>query len=118
LIRAGEILLDGPGGLEGASREFAEKRHPRTGIGFSKDSTIVKFVVVDGRQSQSDGMTLREFTDLMLSLELHHALNLDGGGSTTMVVGDRVVNSPSDAAGERPVANAILLLERSTADRE
>jgi len=115
LIRAGTPLLDTPEGLEGAGKEFATKRHPRTGIGFSRDSTMVKFVVVDGRQSQSVGMTLREFSELMLSLGLHHALNLDGGGSTTMVVGDRVVNSPSDASGERPVANAILLLERPTA---
>lgn len=118
LIRAGTLLLDTPEGLEGAGREFATTRHPRTGIGFSSDSMIVKFVVVDGRQSQSVGMTLREFSELMLSLGLHHALNLDGGGSTTMVVGDRVVNSPSDASGERPVANAVLLLERPTAERE
>jgi exopolysaccharide biosynthesis protein len=38
------------------------------------------------------------------------AINLDGGGSTTMVVGGRVVNQPSDTAGERPVGDALLLL--------
>jgi hypothetical protein len=117
LIRAGEMALNLPDGLEGAGRDFAEKRHPRTGVGFSADSTIVKFVVVDGRQSRSDGMTLQEFALLMRRLGLDHALNLDGGGSTTLVIGDRVVNTPSDAAGERPVANAILLVERPPAGK-
>jgi exopolysaccharide biosynthesis protein len=40
----------------------------------------------------------------------YQALNLDGGGSTTMVVKDEVVNSPSDQMGERPVANALLVV--------
>ena len=85
--------------------------HPRTGVGFNQDSTKVFFVTVDGRQPGfSVGMSLPEFANYMKSIGCYNAVNLDGGGSTTMVVRNRVVNSPSDAAGERPVANALLAI--------
>ncbi|MFN4111112.1 MAG: phosphodiester glycosidase family protein, partial [Ignavibacteria bacterium] len=81
--------------------------HPRTAVGFNQDSTKIFFVTVDGRQPGfSVGMSLPELANYMLSIGCWNAVNLDGGGSTTMVVRNRVVNSPSDAAGERSVANA------------
>ena len=88
----------------------AYERHPRTALGFSSDSTEIIFVTVDGRQSLSVGMNLNELASLMINLGAHHAINFDGGGSTTMVAGNAIVNSPSDAAGERSVANAIFLI--------
>jgi hypothetical protein len=112
LVRNGVSCAGKPEYREGATEEFSAARHPRTGIGFSSDSTRVYLVTVDGRQSGSVGMSLPEFAALMISLGVAEGLNMDGGGSTTMVLGGRVVNSPSDAAGERPVANAVLLLER------
>jgi hypothetical protein len=112
LVRDGRRFLPSKETLEGASMEFATKRHPRTGVGFSRDSTIAYFLTVDGRQATSDGMTLAEFADLMIAQGVYQGLNLDGGGSTTMVVDGVVVNSPSDASGERPVANCLLLMER------
>lgn len=85
--------------------------HPRTAVGFNQDSTKVFFVTVDGRQPGfSVGMSLPELANYMLSIGCWNAVNLDGGGSTTMVVRNRVVNSPSDAAGERSVANALLAI--------
>ena len=72
-------------------------------------------VVVDGRQApHSVGMTLPEVTALLEALGATEALNLDGGGSSTMVVGRVARNHPSDEAGERPVVNA-LSLTRNTA---
>lgn len=53
-----------------------------------------------------------EFGDLMIKPGCYQALNLDGGGSTTMVVEDRFVNSPSDASGERLVANVLLVVKK------
>ncbi len=83
--------------------------HPRTAVGFNQDSTKVFFVTVDGRQPGfSVGMSLPELAQYMLSIGCYNAVNLDGGGSTTMVIRNNVVNSPSDAAGERSVANALL----------
>ncbi len=96
--------------LPGLTAKFTETRHPRSGVGFSRDGSTVYFVTVDGRQQSSVGMSLIEFGDLMIELGCYEALNLDGGGSTTMVVQGKVVNLPSDANGERPVANALLLI--------
>ncbi|WP_020402514.1 phosphodiester glycosidase family protein [Gracilimonas tropica] len=86
------------------------ERHPRTAVGFNDDSTKVYFMTVDGRKSTSAGMTLTEMGEFMSTFGVTDALNLDGGGSTTMVVHDEVVNSPSDGSGERAVANALMLV--------
>lgn len=98
--------------MNGPPADFARRRHPRTGIGVTRDSTTLMLVTVDGRQATSVGMTLAEFGNLMLSLGIYQGLNLDGGGSTTMVVDGTVVNSPSDPTGERPVANCLVILKR------
>lgn len=111
VVHSGKNVAGSEEYLEGTAEDFSSKRHPRTGVGFSRDSTTLYFITVDGRQQSSVGMTLPEFADLMISLGVSEGLNLDGGGSTTMVVEGKVVNSPSDAAGERPVGNCLLLVE-------
>jgi hypothetical protein len=89
---------------------FSEQRHPRSAIGWRADGHLL-LVAVDGRQpGYSDGMTLDELASYMRVLGAREALNLDGGGSTTLVEQGRVLNRPSDATGERPVANALLVL--------
>jgi hypothetical protein len=86
-------------------------RNPRTGIGTTADGHIL-LVTVDGRNpGVSVGMTLIGFADYMKSLGAVYAVNLDGGGSTTMwVAGQGIVNKPCDSTGERPVTNAVLVL--------
>jgi hypothetical protein len=71
-------------------------------------------VAVDGRQETSVGMTLEELAEAMISLGAYEAMNLDGGGSTALVVGDSIVNRPSDASGERPVGNVVAVTRRKT----
>lgn len=96
---------------EAMSQSFATDRHPRTAVGFSPDSTKLYFFTVDGRQPEySVGMSLYELADYMLEWGVYQGVNLDGGGSTTMVVRDQLVNSPSDAGGERTVANALMVV--------
>lgn len=102
---------------EGTISRNAEVRHPRTAVGFSRDSTTLMLVTVDGRSTTSVGMTLVELADLMKELGAWDALNFDGGGSTTMVIGGRVVNTPSDRTGEREVGSALLLLKRAASPR-
>lgn len=90
--------------------------HPRTAVGYSKNGRYLYLVVVDGRQPfYSDGITIKELADLMISLGAQYAMNLDGGGSSTMVVegkdgNPRILNSPVDdflPRRERPVANHL-----------
>ncbi len=98
---------------ESISRVFFLARHPRTAVGVKTDGTLL-FVTVDGRQpAESVGMSIPELTDLMLELGSLSAVNLDGGGSTTMVIEGRIVNRPSGSEGARRNADAILLYPRS-----
>ena len=112
LIVDGRSITDTVDHLEGTFPRFSVTRHPRTGIGFSRDSTTLYFVTVDGRSESSSGMSLAEFASLMQTLGIAQGLNLDGGGSTTLLIRGRVVNHPSDSTGERPVGNALLLVKR------
>jgi exopolysaccharide biosynthesis protein len=112
LVRNGRDVEDWT--VEAFAQGFAENRHPRTMIGNTADGTIW-LVTVDGRQPQlSVGMTLAELRALARRLDLANALNLDGGGSTTMWVQGDVVNSPSDAAGPRKVSDALLVHSAGT----
>jgi len=91
---------------------FVGDRHPRTAIARLKDGRIL-FATVDGRQPEvSVGMSLPELASLLLEFGASEAINLDGGGSTTMVVNGKLVNTPSDQAGERPVSDSILVLPK------
>lgn len=115
IVRDGaNIAADAPA-EEGTISRNAEVRHPRTAVGFSRDSSTLLLVTVDGRSVPSVGMTLVELADLMKELGAWQALNFDGGGSTTMVLGGRVVNVPSDKTGEREVGNALLVTRRAGA---
>ncbi|MGW0893490.1 phosphodiester glycosidase family protein [Saccharopolyspora sp. NPDC002578] len=86
--------------------------HPRTAVGFSADGTRMWLVTIDGRQADSRGATERELAERLRALGAADAINLDGGGSSTLLARERgaaaagVHNSPSD--GElRPVPNGI-----------
>jgi hypothetical protein len=82
--------------------------HPRTAVGYTRDRKLL-WLVVDGRQASSQGANFDDLADIFLGLGAVEALNLDGGGSTTLVVNGRVVNQPSDKTGERPVASVLLV---------
>jgi exopolysaccharide biosynthesis protein len=113
LIIHGRSIADSVDRLEGTRPSFSAVRHPRTGIGFSRDSTRLYLITVDGRQESSSGMSLVEFAGLMLKLGVYEGLNLDGGGSTAMVVNGQLVNHPSDPTGERTVGSALLVIRNA-----
>jgi exopolysaccharide biosynthesis protein len=95
-------------------------RHPRSAIGTCANGTTIYLVTVDGRQSHSIGATLPELAGIMARIGAHSAVNLDGGGSTTMVAKGRdgatnVVNRPSE---NRSVANVIGIMSRGLMGHE
>ena len=98
---------------EQISAAFDTTRHPRTMIGVDGDNHVW-LVTVDGRQPPlSLGMNFSELKGLARRLGLRSALNMDGGGSTTMVLKDGwIVNHPSDPTGPRAVSDAIVVLPR------
>jgi hypothetical protein len=116
LIVHGESVADSVDRLEGTAPSFSVTRHPRSGVGFSRDSSKLYLITVDGRQESSSGVSLAEFASLMLRLGVFEGLNLDGGGSTAMVVNGRLVNVPSDKDrsgnfAERAVGNTLLVVQ-------
>ncbi|HEX9061883.1 MAG TPA: phosphodiester glycosidase family protein, partial [Clostridia bacterium] len=108
----GSAMLLKDGSIPGSFSFEIAGRLPRTAIGSSKDGSKVYFVTVDGRQNSSIGMTQLEFAQYLLSIGVYNALNLDGGGSTTMVARKpgtsdlEIKNSPSDGV-PRMVSSAI-----------
>ena len=109
LVKNGKIEITWE--QEKQSKSFVETRHPRTAVAKLKDGKFL-MVAVDGRQKESVGMNLNELAALLLELGAVDAMNLDGGGSTTMFAGGKVVNQPSDQTGERKVGDAILVFPR------
>ncbi len=113
-VGGGDILIsDGIAKTADFSAEHADTRNPRTAIGYTEDGTIRVFAV-DGRTTASRGMTLAELARTMASFGCVGALNLDGGGSTTVMIretdgGFTVENNPTDGY-QRRIGNAILFV--------
>jgi hypothetical protein len=110
--------------LEGTFAAFADRRHARSGIGFSRDSATLYLVTVDGlaeaRRAAVDtvgapsvGMSIAEFADQMIALGAWNAMAFDGGGSSTLFAADRVLNTTSDRAGEREVGISLFVVRRA-----
>ncbi|MEB3224159.1 MAG: phosphodiester glycosidase family protein [Candidatus Sericytochromatia bacterium] len=116
VVGGGPLLLERGNVRITAEREqfrpdVALGRAPRTALGITADGSLL-LVAVDGRQPRhSLGLTLEGLAQLLRSLGAAEALNLDGGGSTVMTVGDTPVSRPSDGT-ERPVNNALLVVVR------
>jgi hypothetical protein len=106
LVKAGSANVTAT--AEGFGPEFADKRHPRTAVGRTAVGDLW-FVVVDGRNELSVGVTLAELAKVMLDLGCVDAINLDGGGSSALSLFGRAVNIPSDGR-ERLVANGVAFI--------
>ncbi|TWJ26194.1 calcineurin-like phosphoesterase family protein [Micromonospora endolithica] len=109
-VGGGNVLV-----RDGAVQSIADTSlAPRTAVGFSADGRRMIMLTVDGRQLDSRGVTQTEMGRMMAELGAHHALNLDGGGSSTLLAREpgaaavQVENSPSDGT-ERAVPNGLAL---------
>ena len=129
LLQAGPLLVrgarpvfrreDDAEGFSAGSRQFdsdiTDGRHPRAALGLAEDRYFA--VACDGRSRHDAGLTLEELAALMAALDCDTALNLDGGGSTSLVSGGRLRNRPRKGfdepeAGGRPVSTALLFVPR------
>ncbi len=123
LLPAANVMLSGPL-LTYEQREevldsaaFNSLRHPRSAIGILSNGKVI-LLTVDGRHENSAGMSLFELRKLMQWLGCVSAINLDGGGSTTLWASGSVVNYPSDNKqwdheGARKVADSILIKKKN-----
>lgn len=102
---------------EKSSKSFVETKHPRTAIAKLKDGKLL-MITVDGRSESSGGMSLPQLAEFLLEQGATDAMNLDGGGSTTMFLNGEIKNHPSDKEGERSVSDAILVFPRKRQNKE
>lgn len=109
---AGPMLLLEGKGLPLENSSFVKTKHPRSCLCITSAKNIL-FIAIDGRSASASGMSLTEVQQFLLRLDCRDAINLDGGGSTTLWINDgtkkQIVNHPSDKAGERRVANILLI---------
>lgn len=115
IVGAGpELLRNGQLSVTAVQEQFpsdiAKGRAPRTALGIKADGKII-LMVIDGRQSHSIGTTLTETAQLLQKFGAVNGFNLDGGGSSEMVLQGQILNSPSDG-GERPVGSGLILKRR------
>ena len=116
LVVGGGPLLVEKGVVNVRSREesiapdIAYGRAPRTGVGVKADGTVL-LMVVDGRSQYSAGMSLKEFATYLKRFGAVSAVNLDGGGSSEMVLDGKIMNRPSDGS-ERPVSIGLGIFRK------
>jgi len=100
-----------PFAWEWFSPRHTTRRYARTAVGITSAGKLL-LVTVDGGNRRNTGMTLNELAEAMVQLGARDGMNLDGGGSATMVVGGRLANDPADGI-ERPIASALLILSKT-----
>lgn len=115
------LLVDGQT-LKYTVADISMTFHPRTFVGVSKDNKKIYLFVLDGRQPEySNGMRLEDMMLLCQGAGCYSAINIDGGGSTTMVrrvekagspVSFEIMNKPSDVPS-REVLNGLLVIEKN-----
>ncbi len=117
VLVTGPLLVEDTGLVKLPETSLVTTRHPRTAIG-TKNKKKVLLITLDGRTNEAAGMTLNELAAFMVSLKCSDAVNLDGGGSTTMWINGKpdngVVNMPCDNKkfdhyGERSVSDILII---------
>ena len=97
-------------------RKFAGKaindKHPRTAIGYTADGKMIILVVQGRMKGLAEGATLPQLAEMMLDLGCVEAMNLDGGGSSCMLVNGKETIMPSDKEGQRPVPAVLTILRK------
>ncbi|MFQ6606662.1 MAG: phosphodiester glycosidase family protein [Fidelibacterota bacterium] len=113
-LHAGPVLIhDGKINITVNEEVFFDTKipdvHPRTAVGYRSNGELI-LLVVDGRQVSSRGVDLNELATILLDLGCYEALNLDGGGSSALVVNGNLLNRPAGGTTEREVMSALVVL--------
>jgi exopolysaccharide biosynthesis protein len=107
LIHDGEILITNV--QEQMFVNGQNDKHPRTAMGYTQDDKLIILVIQGRAPGKADGATLLQEAMILQNLGCYEALNLDGGGSSCMLVNGKETIKPSDAAGERAVPAVFMI---------
>jgi len=107
LLQNGQIEITNNEELKFAGKAISDK-HPRTAMGYTKDGKLI-IVMIEGRNTVAHGATLGQEAQILKDLGCREALNLDGGGSSCMLVNGRETIKPSDKEGQRAMPAVFLI---------
>ncbi|HEV8285986.1 MAG TPA: phosphodiester glycosidase family protein [Chitinophagaceae bacterium] len=110
LLQDGEIRITNNEELKFTGKAINDK-HPRTAMGYTKDDKLI-ILVIQGRSESSGGASLSQEAKILKDLGCWEALNLDGGGSSCMVVNGKETIKSSDSAGQRPVPAVFIIRQK------
>ncbi len=108
LIQDGKIQISNNEEQRFAGKQINDK-HPRTAMGYTADGHLIVMVVEGRNPGIAEGASLTQLAQLMLSAGCVEALNLDGGGSSTMLINGKETIKPSDKTGQRPVPAVFII---------
>lgn len=110
LVQEGQVRISNNEEMKFAGKAITDK-HPRTAMGYTAQGQLI-YLVVEGRfPGKSEGATLPELANILKDLGCEEGLNLDGGGSSAMLVNGKPTITPSDKEGERPVP-AVMMIKK------
>ncbi len=110
LVQNGQVSISNNEEMKFAGKAISDK-HPRTAMGYTSQGQLI-YLVVEGRfPGKSEGATLTELATILKDLGCVEGLNLDGGGSSAMLVNGKPTITPSDKEGERPVP-AVMIIKK------
>jgi hypothetical protein len=110
VLQKGEIKISNDQELKFAGKAINDK-HPRTAMGYTKDGKLI-ILLIEGRNKNAGGATLTQEAQIFKDLGCWEAINLDGGGSSCMLVNGKETIKVSDAAGQRPVPAVFLIRQK------
>ena len=110
LLQSGQIKITNEEELKFIGKAIDDK-HPRTAMGYTKDQKLIILVVQGRFPGIAEGATLGQEAKILQDLGCWEALNLDGGGSSCMLINGKETIKPSDAAGQRAVP-AVFIIDK------
>jgi len=110
LLQDGQIKITNNEELKFAGKAINDK-HPRTTMGYTKDGKLI-ILMIEGRNNAAHGATLLLEAQILKDLGCREALNLDGGGSSCMLVNGKETIKPSDATGQRAVPAVFIIKKK------
>ena len=108
LVQDGQVKISNNEEKKFAGKAIADK-HPRTAIGYTKDGTMIILAIQGRMKGLAEGATLPQMAKIMVDLGCVEAMNLDGGGSSCLMINGKETIKPSDPTGQRPVPAVLVI---------
>jgi exopolysaccharide biosynthesis protein len=108
LVQDGQVKISNNEEKKFAGKAIADK-HPRTAIGYTKDGTMIILAIQGRMKGLAEGATLPQMAKIMVDLGCVEAMNLDGGGSSCLLINGKETIKPSDPTGQRPVPAVLVI---------